>query len=342
MSQTVIPVASSTLVIQLQPATHTTAVPTLTAAPAAPLQGLQAFLKGQPKALGTVQVMIGVMTFLFGIVSSVHAEPIFIYSGLSYWGSLIYISAGSLCIAAENKMNSRSGLCLVCAAQHFTFKGTKNRAGSTERGLTALLEASVVFTPVGEGFLGMNIFSAITGIAIILLLIDLVIAALNYCGDYDCYLNIKYETLLKGIRGVLLIFSVLEFIISICLSAFACKADACCCPPQVQFAQVLPPQSSDVVRFQDLNRSEYLRPPVSLRLTLPFRLSLSLRPAQTFRPELPMKLTLSLRLTLSLKLALPHRPALPLKWTLQLRPTLPQSDSTSNASQTAIVSETVI
>ncbi|XP_043085335.1 membrane-spanning 4-domains subfamily A member 4A-like [Puntigrus tetrazona] len=192
MSQTVIPVTSSTLVIQLQPATHTTAVPTLTAAPAAPLQGLQAFLKGQPKALGTVQVMIGVMTFLFGIVSSVHAEPIFIYS-----------------------------VCLVRAS------------------------------------LGMNIFSAITdGIAIILLLIDLVIAALNYCGDFDCYLNIKYETLLKGIRGVLLIFSVLEFIISICLSAFACKADACCCPPQVQFAQVLPPQSSDVVRFQDLNRSE--------------------------------------------------------------------------------------
>ncbi|RXN05698.1 membrane-spanning 4-domains subfamily A member 4A-like protein [Labeo rohita] len=140
MSSTVIPVNSAPLVVQFQPGS--------------PLNGIQAFLKGQPKALGTVQIMIGVLTLLIGIVSTVFGELLFVYSGLPYWGSLIYITAGALSIAAENNINSPSSLCL---------------------------------------------------------------------------------TLFKGIGGVLLLFATLQFIISICLSAFACKANACacCCPPQV-------------------------------------------------------------------------------------------------------------
>ncbi|ROI89228.1 Membrane-spanning 4-domains subfamily A member 8 [Anabarilius grahami] len=166
MSQTVVPVTSSTLVIQFQPPTQTTAAGTGTNAPVpvyvqhpagvSPLHGLQAFLKGQPKALGTVQIMIGLWTLLLGIVSTLFAESITVFSGIVYWGSLIYISAGSLCIAAENKLNSPSGLCLI---------------------------------------------------------------------------------LFWGISGVSLIFAVLQFIISIYLSAFACKATSCCCcSPQVSDA----------------------------------------------------------------------------------------------------------
>uniref|UniRef100_A0A8C1YUE9 Membrane-spanning 4-domains, subfamily A, member 17c.2 n=1 Tax=Cyprinus carpio TaxID=7962 RepID=A0A8C1YUE9_CYPCA len=103
---------------------------------------LKGFFKAQPKALGTVQIMTGVVIFLFGIVNtaiSTFHPSILIFSGITYWGSLIYIIAGSLSVAAQNKLH----LCV---------------------------------------------------------------------GYY------------MGITGVLLVFSILQFIISIFISGFACKA----------------------------------------------------------------------------------------------------------------------
>ncbi|RXN15277.1 membrane-spanning 4-domains subfamily A member 4A-like protein [Labeo rohita] len=122
--------------------------------------------------------MIGVLTLLFGIVSAVYAELLFVYSGIPYWGSLI-------------------------------------------------VNAS----------LGMNIFSTVTaGITIIFILLDLVMGPYTYCDNYDCYELVRmYQTLFRGIRGVLLVFALLEFIISIFLSAFACKANSCCHPSQDYF-----------------------------------------------------------------------------------------------------------
>ncbi|KAG1960244.1 membrane-spanning 4-domains subfamily A member 12-like [Pimephales promelas] len=166
-----------------------------------PNTALTGFFKAQPKALGTVQIMIGVVCFLFGIVNTFHSNRyryIIIISGIPFWGSLIYISAGSLCIAAQNKLN----LCVVKAS------------------------------------LGMNVISAMTaGIAIVLMCIEIVLSSLDYSRCYsrnygrgyshdysdpeEICLNVKYYL---GISGVLLVFSILQFIISICISGFACKA----------------------------------------------------------------------------------------------------------------------
>ncbi|XP_073717109.1 membrane-spanning 4-domains subfamily A member 12-like [Misgurnus anguillicaudatus] len=143
---------------------------------------LRGFFKAQPKALGTVQILIGVMIFLFGIVLTITSERSLVLSGVTYWGSLIYIIAGSLSVAAENKLN----YCVVKAS------------------------------------LGMNVVSAITaGAAIFLMSVNLAIAL-----SFHCYRSAQSRDCIqvKGTTGIFLVFTILQFIISLCISAFACKA----------------------------------------------------------------------------------------------------------------------
>uniref|UniRef100_A0A8C2CJM9 Membrane-spanning 4-domains subfamily A member 4A-like n=1 Tax=Cyprinus carpio TaxID=7962 RepID=A0A8C2CJM9_CYPCA len=155
---------------------------------------LKGFFKAQPKALGTLQIMTGVMVFLLGILLSaslVGFRSMFVFSGITYWGSFIYISTGSLSVAAQIKRHP----CVVKVS------------------------------------LGMNVISAITAaISILLMGIEMETSVrfhrnCNYNsyhnGDDYCKRLKVYD---KGITGILLVFFILQFIISIFISGFACKA----------------------------------------------------------------------------------------------------------------------
>uniref|UniRef100_A0A3P8Y4M1 Uncharacterized protein n=1 Tax=Esox lucius TaxID=8010 RepID=A0A3P8Y4M1_ESOLU len=148
------------------------------------------FREGHPKALGvniyTVQIMIGVMILLIGILmaSSIRQDNIGVYSGIFVWGSLIYVIAGSLTVAADNQLNK----CRV------------------------------------KGSLGMNVVAAVMSfVGIILYSMDTGGIMLYY------YSYLVYIQLSQGISGVLVILSLLEFIVSICVSSFGCKAVCQCC-----------------------------------------------------------------------------------------------------------------
>ncbi|XP_036425578.1 membrane-spanning 4-domains subfamily A member 4A-like [Colossoma macropomum] len=166
---------------------------------------LKKLLKGEPKALGTVQIMIGIMTLLFGIIRTVYVPRIGVYRGVTYWGSCLYITSGSLSVAAGKKADN----CVVI------------------------------------GSLVMNIISAVAaGVAIVLLSFDMFFQLKrsyyhscsyndSYRDDYLCEASIWWWGQSGGISGVLLVFSLLEFIISICTSVFACKATHCAGAPAV-------------------------------------------------------------------------------------------------------------
>ncbi|XP_046883579.1 membrane-spanning 4-domains subfamily A member 4A-like isoform X2 [Hypomesus transpacificus] len=151
---------------------------------------MERFREGHPKALGTVQIVFGAMAFLFGIVMTVGEFSLGVLSGIFVWGSIIYIIAGSLTIAAEKSLNK----CLVKAS------------------------------------LGMNVVATVTAcIGTVLYSLDAAgVTLLYHCYDYN-YNNYgllcqQYRAKHQGISGVMALFSLLEMMVTISVSAFACKA----------------------------------------------------------------------------------------------------------------------
>ncbi|XP_073696152.1 uncharacterized protein [Garra rufa] len=223
---------------------------------------LTEFFKAQPTALGTVQIATGVMVLLIGIVLTIiiNYTSIVTYSGITYWGSFIHISAGSLSVAAQKKFS----LCLVKASL------VMNVVSAVTAGIAIILMGiqikvimySSEFISAGslsvaarnnlhqcvvKASLGMNVISAVTaGISFILMAVDIVINSLIYpryyysspssYSSYSSYSYINSQGFGLGIIGVLLVFCILQLIISIFVSVFACKATGSTDPRMVNVA----------------------------------------------------------------------------------------------------------
>ncbi|KAL7890904.1 hypothetical protein AOLI_G00003800 [Acnodon oligacanthus] len=172
-------------------------------------------LKGEPKALGTVQIMIGIMTFLFGIIKTVYLPGFGVYSGVTYWGSCLYIASGALSVAAGNKADA----CVV-------------------RSSLVMTVISAVAAGIAMGLLSVDIALALT--------YSCYRCSYEYHGTEHCEAFLWFRSQSSGIGGVLLVFSLVEFIVSICTSAFACKATCCAEPPALAMHHLNTPETHNL------------------------------------------------------------------------------------------------
>ncbi|XP_078521482.1 membrane-spanning 4-domains subfamily A member 12-like [Lissotriton helveticus] len=66
----------------------------------------QAFKKVQPKAVGTIQIIVGILQILFGIIvtsAEVSFRSLTTNSGVYFWIGIVFLISGSITVAVETK-----------------------------------------------------------------------------------------------------------------------------------------------------------------------------------------------------------------------------------------------
>ncbi|XP_078528085.1 membrane-spanning 4-domains subfamily A member 4A-like isoform X1 [Lissotriton helveticus] len=162
------------------------------------------FLRGEPKALGVVQILLGMMLIALGaLLLNNPITGVYPYSGLPFWGATFYIISGAMSVAAEKK--GTSGLV--------------------------------------RGSMAMNIVSTIITLpAIIITSLDILLGSMNLSESSACDISIpgndgqscrSYQAGLvaqqRGVAALALILNTLELCITLSTSIFACKAVCQCC-----------------------------------------------------------------------------------------------------------------
>ncbi|XP_077310776.1 membrane-spanning 4-domains subfamily A member 4A-like isoform X1 [Lithobates pipiens] len=147
----------------------------------------QEFLKGKPKALGIILIIVGIVHIGMGIGHLFTASYAAKYSGISFWGAIFNIVAGSLSVEAVSKPS----MCLI------------------------------------QGSLGLSvIISILSFIGLILNIVDYFVYyycynSSSYYYDYGC------DDLIVGghvLRGIFIFTYLLQFSVSVSLCVFACRA----------------------------------------------------------------------------------------------------------------------
>ncbi|XP_062265080.1 membrane-spanning 4-domains subfamily A member 4A-like isoform X2 [Platichthys flesus] len=166
--------------------------------------GVQKFSKIHPYVLGTIQIMVGLTVLLYGVALGIPADTLTAFIGFWVWGALIYITAGSLTVAA---------------GKHLT-------------------------RPLVNTALAWCVVAAVcSSVGIILYFLDSSGVTLqcydHYYHDQYYETNCMYENRMMGLSGIMGLVNLLELIVSLVVAGIACKA-TCNCSEEPRSVIVIP------------------------------------------------------------------------------------------------------
>ncbi|XP_041639866.1 membrane-spanning 4-domains subfamily A member 4A-like isoform X2 [Cheilinus undulatus] len=164
------------------------------------------------------RVCLGTQRFIEGYPLAIGTVQIMI-------GALVLLSGIPMVIRA-NTIGVYSGFFVWGAGFYLTSGSLTVAAGKS-------LSRCLVNTAMG-----FNVVSSVAAVTAIILYSFDVAGVITYCWDDNCG---PYMVLSQGFSGVLVVFHVLEFAVSLTASIFACRATCNCCDNQQQASVYVSP-----------------------------------------------------------------------------------------------------